>query len=1028
MRAWALQAAACAGFLALVGPVWANLLDNPGFEQAGPEGQPAGWTVLNGLDANEYGPPENRQRFDEVRPVVADGGRAGSNRSVAFPASGIWLGKIQDHTRPASGEGPNGAQFGKAALVQTVRLEPGVYRFGAWLRTVEGDAYTAAFSLGWNAGEPAAFANDSSTGITWTRDNLGLKTSFDGTGTMRARGEWTRYETEPFEVASAGPHTVWIRFNFANNNSMRTRWEVDDAFVESVEPAETPAHAEPAAPVERSPEQPRLSFPMDGQVVVDCGDQGERYLLDGGSRVRGEVPYNLFQHARAVRGQEWFGYRIPLDHAAGPVYLAFEHMGPVRVTCDGVTLVEDTEAAEDRLYPKQVKLEYPELWPDGTLNLRFESADPAREAAVVWVEAGATTRYQQRIRNVEWFTRDVLWTVGLWDGSSNEFRGSRREVDALQGNAAALSTNSWAVRWNQPEVKPGSRYWLLVGHIRTGAEDSFCKINIGDDDSVEYVSRISGAEVVNLDVTQWLREGANVAAITADSLDFAALVESGPDSSATPDHLQLYFGGDGFAANVSRVLHNTLFWILDLHYDDSGFIDASIPHGKWWNQYWPIDIAFALRALLFWGFDEQAERAANLVAQVAWEGHQSNRSGGSDNNGGSILSMDLCEIIRRRGFRAETVENLWPQVQRYSDQLCQQAEAGAFGLIKGTNWENAGNLQQGASHSLSTNLMAVWALRKAADTAEEGGLEGNVDRWRRTADEVRRQVLERLVFQEDVESPTGWTFPAGTWAYGLMDDGSYMLQPLAGYFWAGELGTSAFGFVDPDREVRRLYSMTEDAAMPLFDTGHRGLVSGYAISYDGPGAVFGSAALSDRVSLMDRLLDEFQRNTDYGTDLDTSISEVSRWAEGSHEWVEDTNLVGAAEYLNWPRYIVGIDDILYQGEQLRIVPRLPSRWDRCGVNRWKVQYLEGSQRKQTELTFDYRHSESATLMRLQSADGVRGLKIRLGPFDSDRPAPGLRVDGRAVSPVEEISGEGLWLWVTLDTRGGREHRVEALAD
>lgn len=104
--------------------------------------------------------------------------------------------------------------------------------FGAYLRTADGEAYTAAFSLGYNRGSPAVYANDGSTGITWPSGDLALKTSFDGTGTLRERGEWLPYRTSPFTLEKPGTATLWIRFNYVNNNAMPTRWQVDDVFIE----------------------------------------------------------------------------------------------------------------------------------------------------------------------------------------------------------------------------------------------------------------------------------------------------------------------------------------------------------------------------------------------------------------------------------------------------------------------------------------------------------------------------------------------------------------------------------------------------------------------------------------------------------------------------------------------------------------------------------------------------------------------------------------------------------------------------
>ncbi len=262
-------------------------------------------------------------------------------------------------------------------------------------------------------------------------------------------------------------------------------------------------------------------------------------------------------------------------------------------------------------------------------------------------------------------------------------------------------------------------------------------------------------------------------------------------------------------------------------------------------------------------------------------------------------------------------------------------------------------------------------------------------------------------------------------AYGLLDDGSFMLNPLAGYFWAGELASAYFGMLDLDTASREIYARTVRAAMPLFDRGQIGVVSGYASSYDGPASTFGTAALSDDLESMGRLVDEFEREMDYRDDKCSTRAELSRWAYGSPGWVEDTNLVGVAEFLNWPRYVVGVDDTLFGGVQLRLAPRLPSRWKHCGVNDWPVQFVGDTGRSSTRLSMRYVRGPSGVEMRVRTDDPVRGLRVRLGPFpEGSQP----RLDrGSHGSPVViRNSGGSLWLWVSLDS-GPEWKRVRCIS-
>jgi hypothetical protein len=55
-------------------------------------------------------------------------------------------------------------------------------------------------------------------------------------GRLPERGEWWQYQTDPFTVEEAGPVTVWIRFDYVNENQFDTRWQADDAAIIPVQP------------------------------------------------------------------------------------------------------------------------------------------------------------------------------------------------------------------------------------------------------------------------------------------------------------------------------------------------------------------------------------------------------------------------------------------------------------------------------------------------------------------------------------------------------------------------------------------------------------------------------------------------------------------------------------------------------------------------------------------------------------------------------------------------------------------------
>ena len=108
----------------------------------------------------------------------------------------------------------------------------------------------------------AEFLEDGSTGITWTRHDLAM--ARDTIRGVRERGEWNRYASEPFAVDRPGPVTVWIRFNYVNENQFLTRWQVDDVAIER-------ASAEHKQAVIKRDNCSAPAAPLRMQVF--CGDQ-----------------------------------------------------------------------------------------------------------------------------------------------------------------------------------------------------------------------------------------------------------------------------------------------------------------------------------------------------------------------------------------------------------------------------------------------------------------------------------------------------------------------------------------------------------------------------------------------------------------------------------------------------------------------------------------------------------------------------------------------------------------------------------
>lgn len=965
-----------------------------GFETYTADGAPAGWTVLTGLDKARYGPPDLKFTFDAVRPTMGTDGLNGS-RCLAFPASGTWPCPVFNHSN-GDGRGLDGRSKAKAAVYQTVNLKPGRYQFSAWLRTAAGSLYSAGFSLGVSMGPAGDYADDASTGINWT-PNLATRNS-ERRG-VRERGEWTRYHTDTFTVKEAGPVTVWIRFNYTNENQMRARWQVDNAAIESLDDATGKPVEAPHPPCRRRPDTFRVRV-VPGDLESGLVNAGQSELIDA-------AHYRLFRQARQIPPGTSIIYRLPRPDQSGTAHLLAAMAGKATITVGDTMFAIDAPDTD-----KPTTREWPLPVPAGNqpLEMTIQATGP-RPARLFEIDLGGIARTDRRLAHVEWDTLATVWRIGSWDASAQEFGGDESTVQlpAEIDPAELTPTGKWLVRFVH-HPRSGHRYYLIHG-LLTGKGE----IDIGNDGLVEWIAETKGEEIVNFDATDLLKPGENtVAFTTAGQHDFAAMIEVCPGSTRR-EHLRLSFEGDDQADLFTRVIDNTWFWLRELHYEPSGFIDASVPRGHWYSQYWPVDIAFALREWVHWGYHEDSVRCAELISNRGWHGHESNRSGGADNTGGNIAALQLCEILRRMDDAPAADSPIWTRIRNHAEEILKNAAQSPYGLVRGTNWENAGNREHGPCYALSTTLGAAASLRKAAGLAEQFGHSDQAARWADAAGRLRQAVLQHLVLGEDHRCPSGFVLPKGTWAYGLRTDGTIEDQPLAGYFWAAGDFLDVDGFVVSDRDLLEVYDRTLQVAIPLFQRTDSGTVSGYAVSYDGPDASLVLAALCDRIDYFKPLLNCLARETDASRDLGTEKAELSRWAYGSSGHIEDTNLVCAAGFLWGLRALVGIDDLLADGRQIRLVPRMPWHWNAIDVNDWPVRYrrADGSA-AWNRLSFRLEREAGHATLRLSTTEAIPRLEARIGPFPKDTGPFEARLDGKPISMRAEVAGDARWVWVTLD--------------
>lgn len=112
----------------------------------------------------------------------------------------------------------------------------------------------------------------------------------------------------------------------------------------------------------------------------------------------------------------------------------------------------------------------------------------------------------------------------------------------------------------------------------------------------------------------------------------------------------------------------------------------------------------------------------------------------------------------------EDIVRLWPHFAGLADWVCDHWRERDHGI-----WEVRG----GPRHFVYSKVMAWVALDRALRTAERMSLSGNLARWRREAEAIRRAVLEQ-----------GWSERLGSFKQSFEDellDASNLLIPLVGF-------------------------------------------------------------------------------------------------------------------------------------------------------------------------------------------------------------------------------------------------------
>lgn len=120
---------------------------------------------------------------------------------------------------------------------------------------------------------------------------------------------------------------------------------------------------------------------------------------------------------------------------------------------------------------------------------------------------------------------------------------------------------------------------------------------------------------------------------------------------------------------------------------------------------------------------------------------------------------------------------------------------------------------------------------------------------------------------------------------------------------------------------------------------------------------------------------------------------------------DEGNLVQAAEFLKAFRLVIGIDD--NNTNQIRLMPRLPWRWDSLSVHDYPIRTTKGLQR----CSFQYHLDRSARMAVLRVSSGSHGINaVRLGPF------PRLAVGRGSTNLTWSSNDQGSWCWADVTDR------------
>lgn len=740
----------------------------------------------------------------------------------------------------------------------------------------------------------------------------------------------------------------------------------------------------------------------------------------------------------------WYSYHIPVAASTpAPLYLTMITKGEVLLTVAGQVLLNTGASGQGNYTAREFTLTDASMWSNGYLEVQFQDAD----TSTGWgpnlydLDLGPTSRWYNRHAHIHWDTTNVVWNVGYYDGYGSEFQGSVTDFTVGSDISQLAPTGTILLRWNQSSIDPSKKYYFLVGVLGgSSAGNGTDTIDVGNNGTNEVALTTTNARVYDLDVTSYVQSTSNVIKTSIPSgavYDFFALVEVSPTPVTDLNSLRVSFGGNEQAVNFTKLITTSMYWLLEVENQaNTGYINPSLYDGEYWGTYFVADMGPAMTELFKWGFLDRTRATLNYLqpdTSGTYAGHY-----GNDIAAGNLVFSTMANLMRADNLSAQDQSLYWTRLQNGMNVLVSLSNANSFGLVYGTNAETSSG-----SLGIYVNATSYTVLRNAADIANRLGHTSQSASWNACAQTIYNGMNAHLRWS----SNTTWLnepMQAGTWMYGINSNGSLPTSVHAAWHAIGSGKDAYEGLWADDVDFRAISNATLDYHQQTFwpnwtSTGNnRGFGTDYGALSERGGWPLNSLLEADRMGEAKKNIEHVTFNS---TDMNfapfgpnqgnyawnyPALTKLSPWdiiretdptdkgnaLSVGNGVTEDLNLVEYMLFLKNARIVAGVDDALYNGNNLVLIPRLPWGWTSLNVNSWPVTYLNGSAFARTAVSYNVQVQPTQVAMQVSAAAPINGVRIRLGPFAPTAVGSSVTVNGSSVSWTQEVRGDASWLWIT----------------